>query len=86
MKNVFDIIEAIEEKVAEVLEKYGRIPAAIALSPGSYRRLLEIRSTDVTVGNLIIGCVPLNELETSSGRVSVVIDEMLSDTCVEVHE
>ena len=84
MKNVFDILEAIEEKVAEFLDRCGRIPAAIILSPGSYRRLVEMRSMDITVGNLIIGCVPLKEVDTSAGKVNVVIDEMLSDSYVEV--
>lgn len=84
MKNVFDIIEAVEEKVAEFLERCGRLPNGLALSPGSYRRLIEIRSTDFTLGNLIVGCLAMNRYEAEAGCVNIVIDELLPDTSVEV--
>ena len=84
MKNAFDLIEAINERVAEHAEKTGSKPHSIAVSPASYRRLIEIKAWEERIGNLIIGCAPLKEFGTEDGNVSLVIDEMLADTAVEV--
>ena len=84
MKNVFDIIEAVEEKVAEFLDRCGHFPSGLALSPGSYRRMIEIRSADIALGNLTVGSRAMDQYETDSCTLTVVIDELLTDTCVEV--
>ena len=84
MEQVHDLIEAINEKVNRYLQRTGLIPTSIAISPGSYRRLLEITAWEGRIGNLVIGCVPLSEIKTISGKVKVIIDELVSDTEIEV--
>lgn len=84
MKQVFDLIEAINDRLTQFLDQEGLTPNAIAISPASYRRLLEIKSWEWRIGNLIISCRPLKEIETPLGKVHLVIDELLSDTEVEV--
>jgi hypothetical protein len=84
MQQVFDIIEAINEKVVEFLKRAGVTPSSIAISAGSYRRLLEMAACDASIGNLIIGCRPLQEIETPLGKLRVIIDELFSDTEIEV--
>ncbi len=84
MKQVFDLIEAINDRLTQFLDQEGLTPNAIAISPASYRRLLEIKSWEWRIGNLIIGCAPMREIETPLGKASIIIDEILSDTEVEV--
>ncbi len=84
MKHAFDLIEAINERIAEHKESSGLRPHSIAVSPAAYRRLVEIRAWEERIGNLVIGCAPLKEFETEDGNISLVIDEMLADTVVEV--
>ena len=84
MKQVHDIIESINEKVNGYLQRTGLAPTSIAISPGSYRRLLEMTAWEGRIGNLIIGCRQLREIETPFGKLSVIIDELLADMAVEV--
>jgi hypothetical protein len=84
MKQIFDVVEAIHGEVARCFDENGLVPASVAVSPSSYRRLLEITSLEGKIGNLVIGCRPLREMETPFGRVNIVIDEIISDTEVEV--
>ena len=84
MEQVHDIVEAINEKVKGYLQRTGLVPTSIAISPGSYRRLLEITAWEGRIGNLVVGCAPLSQIETPSGKVNVIIDELISDTQVEV--
>lgn len=84
MRSAFDLIEVINERIAEHKERTGFRPHSIAVSPAAYRRLVEIRAWEERIGNLIIGCAPLREFETEDGNVALVIDEMLADTAVEV--
>ena len=84
MNQVFDIIDTIRNKVMEYLERTGVLPAAIAVSPGSYRSLIEIKAWEERIGNLVIGCRPLEEIETPLGKLKVIIDEILEDTVVEI--
>ena len=84
MEQVHDLIEAINEKVNGYLQRTGLMPTSIVISTGSYRRLLEIIAWEGRIGNLVIGCVPLTEIVTASGKVKVIIDELISDTEVEV--
>ena len=83
MKQVFDLIEAIGNKVMEYAERTGNKPTAVSISRGSYRRILEIRAWETQIGNLIIGCAPQSEIDTPLGKVKVVIDELLDDTAIE---
>ena len=80
MNTTFDLIEAIHENAGRFREETGFVPHAIEISPTSYRRLLELRSQDESFGNLLIGCTPLSSFETAAGTLSVLIDELLSDT------
>jgi hypothetical protein len=83
MKEVFDLIEAINETAMQFREQTGYAPAGIAVSPRSYRRLLEIIAWEQRIGNLVIGCTPVRELETPFGKVNIVIDEVSPDTAIE---
>ncbi len=84
MKQVFDLIETIIETAMDYFERTGVRPATVAISLSSYRRLLEIKSWEERIGNLIIGCRPLEEIETPIGKLRVIIDEILVDTAVEI--
>jgi len=79
MKQVFDLVEEINAKVTEYFYSTGLKPSTLEISPRSYRRLLEIESSEHAIGNLIIGCRALREMTTALGRVHVVIDESMSD-------
>ncbi len=83
MKEVFDLIETINETAMQFRDQTGYAPASIAVSPRSYRRLLEIKAQEQRIGNLVIGCTPVRELEIPFGKVNIVIDEMSSDTTIE---
>lgn len=82
MNEVFDLVAAIVERANEFSDRTGVSASSISLSPSSYRRLLEINARQTAIGNLIIGCVPINEIEVPAARLRVVIDEMLADTDV----
>lgn len=84
MKQVFDLIDTIIESAMDYFGRTGVKPVAVAISRGSYRRLLEIKSWEERIGNLIIGCRPLEEIETPLGKIKIVIDELLVDTSVEI--
>jgi hypothetical protein len=84
MEQVHDIIEAINEKVHEYVERTGVAPTRIAISPGLYRRLLEFTAWAGRIGNLIIGCAPITDFETSWGRLRVVIDELIPEAKIEI--
>lgn len=84
MNQVFDLVEEINEKVTEYFYRTGLKPSMLAISPRSYRRLIEIESFKRAICNLIVGCRALREVTTALGRVSVVIDESMSDTEVEL--
>ena len=82
MNKVFDVMQAINEKTEMYHEKTGKKPATLFVSRNIYRRLVEIMS--FALGNLVIGCRPLSELQTSLGKLQVVIDEMLSETGIQL--
>jgi len=84
MEQVHDLIEAINEGIKDYVHRTGLVPTSISISPRSYRRLLELTAWEGRIGNLVVGCVPLIEIKTTSGKVKVIIDEMISDTEVEV--
>jgi hypothetical protein len=80
----FDLVEAINERIAEHEQRLGCRPRSVAVSPTAYRRLVEIKSSEDRIGNLIIGCAPIKEYATEDGVVDLVIDELLADTAVDV--
>ncbi len=84
MQASFDAVETINERVRMFREKTGRKPVFLAVSRDIYRRLVEWISAVNSVGNLIIGCAPIMELETSMGRLKVTIDEMLGETGIQL--
>ncbi|MCK5571394.1 MAG: hypothetical protein KAJ12_01475 [Bacteroidetes bacterium] len=83
MRRVFDVLEAIRERVLEHLYNTGVKGTHIALSPGAYRRLLEIRRSRDGVP-VAAGCAAISEIMTPVGRLSVLIDELIPDTEIEV--
>ena len=84
MKKVFDLIEAINEEVMAYSEENGKAPREISISRDAYRRLLKIKSEENVIGNLVIGCAPITEIETETGTIRLVIDEMLAETDIVV--
>lgn len=84
MNNVYDLLEAINQKVEKFFEQEHAGPCIISLSPGSYRRLVELKADSHRVGNLVIGCTAICEFHTAIGVFPVSIDELLSDTEVSV--
>ena len=84
MDSAFDLVETINERIAEHREKSGRSPNAVAVSPVAYRHLVEIKAWEGRIGDLVIGCTPVTEYRTEDGIVEVLIDELLADTAVEV--
>ena len=84
MNSVFDLVEEINERVAEYFYRTGLKPNSLAVSPGSYRRLIEIASSERAIGNLVVGCRALRDVTTGFGKVHIVIDEIMSDTEVEL--
>jgi hypothetical protein len=80
MNSAFDLVEEINEKAAEHFYKTGLKPVVLEISPRSYRRLIEIESSEHAIGNLVVGCAALREKATVMGKLKVVIDESLSDT------
>jgi hypothetical protein len=84
MNQVFELLEAIKEKVTSYIQRMGGIPAEISISPNSYRRLVELKAWEGRIGNLIIGCFPVTVIETPLGKIRIVIDELLSDMAIEL--
>jgi hypothetical protein len=86
MKEIFDPVEAIFEMIEAFYFKSGQVPTAIVLSPNTYRRLLEIRSDEYKIGNLVIGCAPITILATPRGNIQVVLDELMEDTRIGIEK
>lgn len=84
MKQIFDLLEAINEQVMLFAEQHGQTPDEVCVAREAYRRLIEIRADETRIGNLVIGCVLMTVIETALGNVRLSIDEMLSETEVKV--
>jgi hypothetical protein len=84
MNQVFELLETIKVELTSYLQRKGVIPAGVSISRNSYRRLVELKAWEGRIGNLVIGCSPLTHFETPVGKIRIVIDEMLSDTAVEI--
>jgi hypothetical protein len=83
MRQVFDLLEAIRERVLEHLYNTGVKGTHVALSPRSYRRLLEVHRSRGGVP-VAAGCGAIGEIMTPVGRLSVLIDELIPDTEIKV--
>jgi len=84
MKELFDLIEAINDGVVQYRDETGVTPTTLTVSPASYTRLIEIKAWEERIGNLIIGSFPLSDIETPVGKMKIVIDEVLADTVVAI--
>ena len=84
MKQVFDLIEAIEEAVARHSHRSDTAPTQISFSPASYQHLMRLKAADHLTGIPLTGCKAIQEIQTGAGPLTIVIDEMLSDTIVEI--
>lgn len=84
MNTVFDVVAEINSKAKEFVERTGSKPQTISVSPALYRLLIEIRSWEHRIGNLIIGCAPVKMFESAFGTLTVVIDELFDDTRIEI--
>jgi len=80
MKEVFDLIEAINDGALQYCDEKGVPPTALTVSPGLYRRLVEIKAWEERIGNLVIGCAPLSKIHADSDELCVVIDELFTET------
>jgi len=84
MRQVYDVIDAINQTLEERFNQREMTPCVISISPRSYRWLIERMAENNRIGNLLIGCTAICELSTSMGVLPVVIDEALSDAEVRV--
>lgn len=84
MKEVFDPVETIYEMISSFVSETGRVPSAVVVSRNTYRRLLEIGSSDCKIGNVHNGSEYTTVIATPWGRVGLIIDEILEDTRIEV--
>ena len=84
MNEVFDLVGAILESVEEFVSRTGVAPSVLSLSPASYRRMIEIGSSEQPTRDSAIGCPAIDEIDTAFGRIRVVIDELLPDTSVDL--
>ncbi|MBI4428384.1 MAG: hypothetical protein HY562_04630 [Ignavibacteriales bacterium] len=84
MQNTFDAVNAIDERARMYREKTGKKPGFLTISRDVYRRLVELISSANSVGNLVIGCAPIQEIETSVGRLKIAIDEMLGEAGIQI--
>ena len=84
MKQVFDLLEAINEKAEEFFQATEQTPRVVSVSPRAYRRLLEIRLADLIESEQEAVLTAIETIKTSVGVLRVRIDEMISDLVVEV--
>ena len=84
MNKEFDPVDTINKQAIGFREETGKKPCRLIVSREIYRRLVELTSFANSVGSLIIGCSPVLEIETSEGKLRVVIDEMLGETAVQI--
>ncbi len=71
MSDPLDLVRSIYVKLAEFFELTGYAPRVLIISPGSYRRLLELTSEDPQMLN-------------PRRYFRLVIDEVLPDTEIQV--
>ena len=84
MKQVFDLIETINEKAEEYFKTKERKPATVTVSPRAYRRLLEIRLAELLDTGRDVLLTAMETISTGVGSLRIIIDEMIADTVIEV--
>jgi hypothetical protein len=84
MNTVFDFIDVLNKKIQEHLALGNRNPSIVAISRCLYRRLMEMKSTETAIGNLVIGSSPVSEIRVICGTLQLVIDETLSETSIKI--
>jgi hypothetical protein len=80
MKKVFDVLEEIRESAAEFFYGNEWKPESVSLSPGDYRRMLEVVGSMIAADDGFVGIPLIHEIATPFGSIRVIIDESLSDT------
>ncbi|MGH2567419.1 MAG: 5'-nucleotidase C-terminal domain-containing protein [Bacteroidota bacterium] len=82
MKTTFDLVEAINDEASRFQQQYGHAPEAVALSPVLYRRLIELRCQEQSIGNLKVGIFGLTTPETNvlSQPAPVFVDTNIVET------
>jgi len=84
MGQFFDLVEAINVEVAVYTDRCGLAPTEVSVSPTSYRRLLEMKMTELSPSFSTAGCTALRFVGVGDERMRIVIDETLDDTEVRV--
>lgn len=84
MNTVYDFIDVLNKKILAHLARGNRNPSRVEVSRCLYRRLMEMKSAESAIGNLILGSFAVTEIRADSGNLEVIIDEMLSDTSIEI--
>jgi len=78
MRSVRVLGKRLETEVQRIVHLTGRSPFRLSVSRALYRWILEMICRESNVGNLVIGCRPINVVDTSAGSLPLVIDEALS--------
>jgi hypothetical protein len=73
MRQVFELLDEIYQQMTEYIDRTGHPPRRLALSPRSYRRLLELMLNEPA----LVG--PLCDIR-------LIIDELMPDTEVHIEE
>ena len=84
MKQVFDLLEAINEKAEEFFQATEQTPRVVSVSPRAYRRLIEIRHVDLIESGQEAVLTAIETITTSVGVLRIRIDETISDLAIEV--
>ena len=84
MNQVFDLLQAINEKAEEYYQEKEERPSVVSISPGAYRRLLELRLAELADSGQELVLTAVFTLMTCVGLLRVLIDEMLADTVIEL--
>lgn len=80
-KDVFDILETINDRTAGHFYDTGRRPQTVSVSRNAYRRMLEIKIGDMEEsGKSTARCYAIREVSTPVGQMNLFIDELLKDT------
>jgi hypothetical protein len=84
MSTIAKLRSSLEGGLRRYAEEHGMFPSVISISREAYRRLLEIVGWENRIGNLVIGCRPINRFDTPAGSVKIEIDETLDGMAVRV--
>lgn len=79
MNHVLSLESLFNQFVIAHFYETGVKPNSLELSPGLYRRLMEIRSSERPLQDTMTGCPAMEEVSTVIGNLKVVIDECLGE-------